>query len=125
MKKVMRKVLVHGGAFSLLAFALTGVTFAAAVGSGGGMIPNPIKAKSLSELFDNIVSVCIELGTILSVLGIIYGGFQYVTAQGNEEKLSQAQKTVTWALVGTAVLLGARTIMVAVRSTVEQLGKGV
>lgn len=86
-------------------------------------IPNPIKANSLKELFEGIVSVLIELGTIVAVLGIMYGGLMYVTAQGNEEKLQMAQKTITWALVGTAVLLGARAIMAAVQGTIEEVGR--
>lgn len=102
---------------ALIILVLAGQSVARAAG-----IDNPLQANSLADLFNNIVSVCIELGTILAVLGIMYGGFLYVTAQGNEEKLGQAQKTITWALVGTAVLLGARTIMAAVRGTVEQLG---
>lgn len=84
-------------------------------------IPNPIKSDSLSAFFENIVSVCIELGTIVAVLGIIYGGFLYVTAQGSEEKLEKAYKTITWALVGTAILLGARAIMAAISGTVGDL----
>ncbi len=119
-KEMGRKAVVHTIAFTLLAFATTGASFGAESG-----LQNPIKAKSLTDLFQGIISVCIEIGTILSVLGIMYGGFLYVTAQGNEEKLGAAQKTITWALVGTAVLLGARTIMTAIRGTVEQLGAGV
>lgn len=94
------------------------VTFAFAE---NGKIDNPLKSDSLSDLFNNIVAVLIELGTIVSVLGIMYGGFLYATAQGDEEKLGKAYKTITWALVGTAVLLGARTILAAISSTVGQL----
>jgi len=124
-KKRLRGITVHAMVFVFLFFLTAGSTFAAMSEGDGGGIKNPIKADSLAALFENLVSVAIELGTILSVLGIMYGGYLYVTAQGNEEKLGQAQKTVTWALVGTAVLLGARTIMAAIRGTVEQLGTGV
>jgi hypothetical protein len=122
MKILLKKIAIHTASFVFL--VLISGTFALAAGGGvpGGTIQNPIKAKSLADLFNNIVSVAIELGTIIAVLGIMYGGYLYVTAQGNEEKLGAAQKTITWALVGTAVLLGARTIMAAIRSTVEQLG---
>jgi TRAP-type C4-dicarboxylate transport system permease small subunit len=89
-------------------------------------IPNPLggNVNSLPAFFSAIVSVVIELGTIISVLAIMYGGFLYVTAQGDPEMLSKAYKTITWALVGTAILLGARTIMYAVTDTVKQLGAG-
>lgn len=96
-------------------------------GSNPNKIPNPLggNTNSLPAFFNSIVGVAIELGTIISVLAIIYGGFLYVTAQGDEEKLGKAYKTITWALVGTAILLGARTIMLAVTDTVKQLGAGI
>lgn len=90
-------------------------------------IPNPLggSANSLPEFFNAIVGVAIQLGTIVSVLAIMYGGFLYVTAQGNEEQLGKAYKTITWALVGTAILLGSRTIMLAVTGTVADLSTGI
>lgn len=122
MKTGLKKFAIHTASFVFLALVSGTYAFAAGGGVPGGTIQNPIKATSLADLFNNIVSVAIELGTIIAVLGIMYGGYLYVTAQGNEEKLGAAQKTITWALVGTAVLLGARTIMAAIRGTVEQLG---
>ncbi len=84
-------------------------------------IDNPIAAKSLPEFFKAMIMAFTQLGTIVAVLAIMYGGFQYATAQGNEEKLAQAQKTVTWALVGTALLIGAQVIMTAVTGTIKKL----
>ncbi|MES2223856.1 MAG: hypothetical protein V4469_02895 [Patescibacteria group bacterium] len=90
-------------------------------------IENPLgpKVNSLPAFFQGLLDICIQLGTIISVLAIMYGGFLYVTAQGDEEKLGKAYKTITWALVGTAILLGSRTIMAAVTDTVKQLGTGI
>ncbi len=92
-----------------------------------GKIPNPLGpgANSLNSFFDGIVSIVIQLGTIVAALGIMYGGFLYVTAQGNEEQLSKATKTIIWAFVGAAILLGARAIMSAIKGTVTDLSKGV
>lgn len=96
-------------------------------GSDQNKIPNPLggSVNSLPAFFSAIISVVIELGTIVAVLAIMYGGFLYVTAQGDEEKLGKAYKTLTWAIVGTAILLGARTIMAVVTDTVKQLGSGI
>jgi Type IV secretion system pilin len=125
-----RRIMVRSVVFALMFVVYSHGVFAAKEGptSAGaeGRIGNPLKGTdSLASFFDGIVTVCIELGAIISVLGIMYGGFLYATAQGNEEQLGKAYKTITWALVGTAVLLGARTLMKAVTSTVEELGKGV
>ena len=123
MIKTLKKILVHLLVFFVLMTLSTTLVFAGDTGTVSGGIPNPLgKTDSLSAFFNGIVSVLIELGTIVSVLGIMYGGYMYATAQGDEEKLGKARTTITWALVGTAVLLGARTIMAAVSGTISQLG---
>lgn len=85
-------------------------------------ISNPLGGtNSLSALLGAITKVLIQLGAIVSALAIMYGGFLYVTAQGNEEKLQKAQATVTWALVGTAVLLGSRVIFKVIEGTIKEI----
>ncbi len=89
-----------------------------------GKLDNPIPGTTnLNAFFSSITTIAIELGTIVAGLAIMYGGFLYVTAQGDEEKLHKAQNTITWALVGTAILLGARVIFLAIQGTVQSLGQ--
>lgn len=90
--------------------------------SGSNVIGNPLgNTNSLSALFSAIVSVLIQLGTIVGALAIMYGGFLFVTSGGNEEKLQKAKVTLTWAVVGIAILLGARIIFAVIEGTVKQL----
>ncbi len=85
-------------------------------------IGNPLGGtNSLSALLGAITNVLIQLGAIVAALAIMYGGFLYVTAQGNEEKLQKAQATITWALVGTAVLLGSRVIYKVIEGTIKDI----
>ena len=100
--------------------SFTANAFAGEVGSTG-KLTNPLGAQSLSQFFDGIVGVAIQLGAVIAGLSIMYGGFLYVTAMGDEEKIGKAYKTMTWSLVGTAVLLGAHVIMLAIKGTIEQL----
>jgi len=39
----------------------------------------------------------------LALLFMIIGGIQILTAYGNEEKIGEAKKTITWALVGLVI----------------------
>jgi len=84
-------------------------------------LKSPIKAESLAEFFSAIVDTLIQLGVVVSALGIMYGGFLLVSAQGDEEKVANGRKTITWAMVGTAVLLGAKVIFTVIKGTVDQL----
>ncbi len=88
-----------------------------------GFFQNPLQAKSLPALIDSLASVVLQLGVIVAALSIMYGGFMYVTAQGNEEKLASAQKTITWSLVGTAILIGAKVIIKVITGTIGEIAQ--
>lgn len=88
-----------------------------------GFFQNPLQAKSLPALIDSLASVVLQLGVIVAALSIMYGGFLYVTAQGNEEKLASAQKAITWSLVGTAILIGAKVIIKVITGTIGEIAQ--
>lgn len=108
--------------FSSALFYLAHATILDAQGNPVGQIPNPLGANSsLQSFFTGITDIAIQMGAIVSGLAIMYGGFLYATAGGDEEKISKAYKTITWSLVGTAVLLGAHVIMLAIQGTITSL----
>lgn len=58
------------------------------------------------QVLGTIVKIGNLMGQFLmaiSVIVILYAGFQYMTAGGNEEKVSDATKTLTYAIVGIVV----------------------
>ncbi len=83
-----------------------------------GKLDNPVSATSIPDFLKSIITAVTEIGAIVGALSIMYGGYLYATAQGDEEKLNKAKTTVTWAIVGTAVLIGAQVIITAVVNTV-------
>jgi len=85
-------------------------------------IPNPIKACTFSALIRDITQIVLTVGLPLAALMIIYSGFLFVTAQGNEEQLKKAKQNFYWAIIGAAVIIGARVIAEAVVNFAESLG---
>ena len=82
---------------------------------------NPLKATSIEALLADILQLVSRLGAIIAVLYFIYGGFLYVTAQGDEDKVGKAHGTLKWAAVGTAVLLSAEIIARIIENTVKSV----
>jgi hypothetical protein len=82
---------------------------------------NPIKAKNLNELLVDFLKVITTLGAIVVVFFFILAGFKYVTARGDEGKVSDATRMFTWTTVGAAVILGAQVIARVIENTVRQL----
>ena len=66
---------------------------------------------AVALMLANYVLFFFQLIAVITTLFIIYGGFQWLTAGGNSEKVSQAQKTVTNAAIGLLVVMSAYLII--------------
>ncbi len=58
------------------------------------------------------------LGTVFLVL-LVYGGYLWMTAGGNEEDVGKAKKLIAQAILGLAVIMGAYAISYFVTSKLE------
>jgi hypothetical protein len=89
--------------------------------SGGGLT-NPLgSVNSLPDFLNLILEAVIQIGVIVLTLAIVYVGFLFVKAQGNEEQLRSARSALMWTVIGGLVLLGAQTIGLVIESTVNSL----
>ncbi len=92
-----------------------------ASGSSGVALINPLKVDSVPEFLALILKAVVNLGSIILVLMLVYVGFLFVVAQGNEEKLQNAKSALLWTVVGGLVLLGAQAISLVIQATVGSL----
>lgn len=84
-------------------------------------LPNPVNAASFQDLADDILGIVSKVGAIVAVFFIIYAGFLFVTAGANETKRTDAKWALLYAVIGTAVLIGAQALSTIVCNTVESL----
>ena len=83
---------------------------------------NPLKGVcTLPDLLNLILQAVVSLGTIVLVIMLVYVGFLFVVAQGNEEKLKTAKSALLWTVIGGLVLLGAQAISLVIQATVGSL----
>ena len=90
--------------------------------SAQGEIPNPIKAATFAQLIEDITQIILTVGLPVAAIMLIYSGFLFVTARGNEEQLKKAKQNFFWAIIGAAVIIGARVIAGAVVNFAQSLG---
>lgn len=88
---------------------------------GSQTIKNPIKADSFGELITDILNIIITIGVPIITLGVVYSGFLFVDARGNESKITQAKQTFMYTIIGAAIVLGALVIVEIIEGTVGQL----
>lgn len=81
--------------------------------SGGGStsLDNPIGYNSLVDLFFAVMRYMLLVIGALTVAVIIYGGFQMVLSRGNESAITEAKRTLTYAIAGLLVAVLAFSIV--------------
>lgn len=106
----------------IISLVLTGPLLAEANGiTDGAGLDNPLKADTFAKLVEDIANIVFMVGFPIAVIFIIYSGLLFVTARGNEEDLKKAKRTFLWAVIGAAILLGAKIIAMAVKELIESL----
>ncbi len=108
-----------------LALVLT-LTWSVVIADSGGTLPpqslqNPLKYNNVSELIEAISNIVVQIGVPVVAVMIIYSGFLFVSARGNEDKLTKAKQAFLWTIIGAAIVLGAFVISRAIRATIDQL----
>ncbi len=85
------------------------------------VLVNPLRAGSIPELLAIVLQGLVQIGSIILVLMLVWVGFQFVVAQGNEEKIRGAREALMWTVIGGLVLLGAQAIATLIQATVNAL----
>jgi len=79
------------------------------------------KIQNESDILTFITSILnwvFGLLLIVSVAMILYAGFRYITAAGDEGKVKSAKKTLTYALIGIGIALLSKAIVLVIASIV-------
>ena len=79
-------------------------------------ITSPIQSTSFEQIVDSFVKYANMLLIPLSTLMVLIAGFFYMTAGGNPEKIKTAHRTLTWAVIGIALVLLAQTAQLIIKS---------
>lgn len=62
------------------------------------------------EIAINILSVVLTLLGVIAIIMIVYGGFKWMTSAGSDEKIKEAKKLITAAIIGLLIILMAYAI---------------
>lgn len=79
--------------------------------------------RDVREVIFLIINVILGFLSIIAILGVLYGGFQIMTAGGNEDKTTSGKAAVVAGVVGLAIIFTAWAITAfVVRSLVNVTG---
>ena len=115
----LNKVVLGGAALlSLAVVAAPSIALAADVQGdvfGIGKIEDPetgiaLGKRSLQETVAQLINVALSMLGMIAVVIVLIGGFKWMTAGGNEEKVGEARKLIFAGIVGMAIILSAWAI---------------
>ncbi|MBI2617939.1 hypothetical protein HYW58_00580 [Candidatus Kaiserbacteria bacterium] len=88
-------------------------------GTGTGL-QNPLRNICSFEAFvELLLQAVIRIGLPIAVLFIVYSGLLFVTAQGNDEKLTKAKDVFFYTVLGTAIFLGSWVLAKIIETTIR------
>ncbi len=109
------KKIIISSAILAFNFVLAPFVLAEDCGSSGGL-KNPLSVCTFAAFISKITKIVAQIGLPIAALAIIYAGFLFISARGSEDKITKAKTTFFWAIIGTALLLGAWAIATAIVS---------
>jgi hypothetical protein len=87
-------------------------------GTGGSQtitIPNPLGATSFEELIVRLNRWLLVIAAPILTLMIVIGAFQILTGAGEPDKITKGRHTITYAIIGYALLLLSSGIVFIIR----------
>jgi hypothetical protein len=79
----------------------------------------PSNQTDLRGAIINVIQYILGFLGLIAVIIILYGGFLWMTAAGNEEKVGKAKQTITAGLIGLIIILSAWAIAAFVISALQ------
>lgn len=67
--------------------------------------------KGFENIFSTILSLATTAAGLVCFLMLIIGGFKYLTSGGDPKQAASARGTLTWAVAGLAIIIGAWFIL--------------
>ncbi len=72
------------------------------------------EVKASSSQMQNILALLFGVMAAVAVIVIIIAAINFATSEGNSEKISNAKKTIIYALIGLVIALSAEAIVFTV-----------
>lgn len=109
-RKILSSLSALGGILSAGTARAQGLTEAGKnLGKAGEKAGLNVDA-GLSDVLAAFISAALTLVGLIFLILMIYGGYLWMTAQGEEEKVGKAHKIITAAVIGLVVVLSAYAI---------------
>ncbi len=78
------------------------------------------KTTSIDPLIASVIQSLLSLLGVIFLVLMVYGGYLWMTAAGNEEKVTKAKNLMTAAIIGLIIVVGSYAISVFVVGKMQE-----
>jgi hypothetical protein len=85
-------------------------------------LENPMKADSINGIIAAVANWVLLLASPLTILMGIWAAVLFISAGGSPDKIKQGKATLTWAVIGLAVVLLANSMVNIIQTKIGETG---
>jgi hypothetical protein len=63
-----------------------------------------VPTKPIPDIIDDLIGWILGIGLMFSVLYLVWGGINYISSTGDQQKTENARKTIKYALLGVLII---------------------
>ncbi|OGG60817.1 hypothetical protein A2765_01775 [Candidatus Kaiserbacteria bacterium RIFCSPHIGHO2_01_FULL_56_24] len=121
----IRHILSRVFILALLVWCAALPVFAAVQSENGsistGGLQNPLKFPNIQKFIEGVLQAIVMIALPIITVFVVYSGFLFISARGNEAKLSNAKNNFMYVIIGTILILSAWVLATLIGGTVTQL----
>lgn len=72
---------------------------------------NPLGETDVRVLFGRVISAALSIVGSIALLMVVYGGVLWLTSRGDAKMIQKGKDTLTWAVMGIAIIFAAYAIV--------------
>lgn len=95
-------------------------------GQGGSIdvdIQNPLgNETTIYDIANALLGILMVFAVPIILFFIVWAGFLYVTAGGDQAQITKATKALMYAVIGGVIVLGAQVLLAVITNTVNVMG---
>ena len=84
-------------------------------------LQNPLQYNTIGEFVAGALKALVLIALPIVAFFLLLAGFQYISAQGNAEKIKDSHRNFLWVVIGGALMLGAWVLATLIGGTVQQV----
>lgn len=113
MKKIISAIIVFS--------ALPSAALAACSTPSGTSLANPLNTCTIEAFVASLLQIVLTIAMPIIGFFLVLAGFRFISARGNQAKLTAAKQNFLYVIIGAALILGAWVLANLLLATVSQL----